>query len=234
MVRPLRFVLPVGYERNYRYPLLIWLHSDGFNENQVSDVMPHISPQNYIGVGIRGSRSIDPAGHRFDWATSPAAIVRCEEAVWQAIDQAVERYSIHPERIFIAGYAEGGMMATRAALSHPESFAGCISIGGRFPTGGGVLSNLHAARSLPQMWAVGRDNPNIDQASFQSDLHLISTARLKMEIRQYTVDDEMVKEVLADVDRWIMNRINPPPSGPAPLDIWGSVEVGFPLGLSPR
>lgn len=225
--RPQRFVLPVRYEPNYRYPLVIWLHADGYNENQISQVMPHISTQNYLGVGVRGSRSIDSAGHRFDWSLSKAAVARAADSIWQAIDTASERYSVHPDRIFLAGYAEGGSMAQRIALQHPTAFAGCLSLGGRFPRGGGALSNLAAARGLPQFWAVGTHNPRLSLDAFTSDVELISAARLKMEIRRYTVEDEMVREILADIDRWIMRQIQSGDTPPPPLDEWGTVQVGF-------
>ena len=48
--------LPVHLENRYRYPLLIWLHGDGQNASQLSQVMPRISDRNYIGVSIRGTR----------------------------------------------------------------------------------------------------------------------------------------------------------------------------------
>ncbi len=205
--RPQRFFLPVNYEPNYRYPLIVWLHSDGYNENQISQVMPHISLQNYVGVGIRGSRSVDPVGHCFDWSSQKAAVVRCENAIWQAIEDASERYSIHPERVFLAGYGAGGTMARRVALRQPTAFAGCISLGGRFPRGGGVLSNLAAARQLRNFWAVAMQNPQISDGDFEQDIALASAARLRLDVRRYTVADEMVQEVLRDVDAWIMELV---------------------------
>lgn len=205
--RPQRFFLPVNYERNYRYPLIVWLHSDGYNENQIAQVMPHISLQNYVGVGIRGSRSVDPVGHRFDWSSQAAAVARCEDAIWQAIEEASERYSIHPDRVFLAGYGSGGTMARRVALRRPTAFAGCVSLGGRFPRGGGVLSNLAAARQLRNFWAVAMQNPQISDEEFEQDIALASAARLRLDVRRYTVADEMVQEVLRDVDAWIMERV---------------------------
>lgn len=224
--RPQRFFLPAQYEPNYRYPLIVWLHSDGDNENQIGQVMPHISVQNYVGVGIRGSRSVDPAGHRFDWSSQPSAVRRAEDAVWQAIDDASERYSIHPQRIFLAGYGNGGTMARRIALLQPTAFAGCISLGGRFPRGGGVLSNMAAARRLKNLWALGIDNPEVSPADFDADIALAGAARLKMDVRRYTVADEMVREILRDVDAWVMERV----TGVATLPRdhhWDTDEVGF-------
>ncbi len=227
--RPRRFFLPASYEPNYRYPLIVWLHGNGHNENEVTQVMPHISIQNYLAVGVRGSRSIDPAGHRFDWATSPAAVARCEDGIFQAIDEASERYSVHPDRVFLAGYGAGGTMARRIALRHADAFAGCVSLGGRFPRGGGLLSNLAVARTLDHFWALGIDNPQVSADDFASDLELISTARLRMDIRRYTVDDEMVREVLRDVDAWVMRLVTggQAAGGAAAIDKWKTVEVGF-------
>lgn len=225
--RPRRFFLPNRYEPNYRYPLIVWLHSDGHNENQISQVMPHISTQNYVGVGIRGSRSIDPVGHRFDWSFAPPALARCEDAVWQAIDDASARYSIHPERIFVAGYGVGGTMARRVALRHGKAFAGSISLGGRFPSGGGVLSNLEAARQVDHFWAVGTKSGSVSHDDLARDVELISAARLRMDVRRYTVDDEMVREVLRDVDAWVMRRVTGAASTPDPKETWDTVAVGF-------
>ena len=223
---PRRFFLPTRYEVNYRYPLIVWLHSDGFNENQIAQVMPHISLQNYIGAGIRGSRSIDPAGHRFDWTNQAASVARCEDAIWRAIDDAEERYSVHSDRIFLAGYGAGATMAQRVSLRHPGAFAGSVALGGRFPRGGGVLSNLEAARRLKRFWAVAIGNPHLPPTDFDQDMALASAARLRMDVRRYTVADEMVREILSDVNAWIMERVT---GGDTPSSCfnWETEEVSF-------
>ena len=56
------FFLPLHYTPSYEYPLVIWLHSNGFNENQIDHVMPYISLRNYVGVGIRGTKAADSIG----------------------------------------------------------------------------------------------------------------------------------------------------------------------------
>lgn len=225
--RPRRFFLPNRYEANYRYPLVVWLHGDGSNENEISQVLPHISSQNYVGVGIRGSRSVDPVGHRFDWASTNAALGRCEDAIFQAIDDASQRYSIHRERIFLAGYAAGGAMARRVALRHGNAFAGCISLGGRFPDGGGIFCNLQASRSVRHFWAVAIDNPSISQEQLASDIERVATGRLKMDVRRYTTDDEMDKTILRDVDKWIMGIVTGTALLADPQENWHTSAVGF-------
>lgn len=225
--RPRRFFLPNRYEPNYRYPLVVWLHGDGSNENEVSQVLPYVSTQNYLGVGIRGSRSVDPVGHRFDWAPSKAAVSRCEDAVFQAIEDAAQRYSVHPDRVFLAGYGAGGTMARRVSLRHGRAFAGCISLGGRFPSGGGMFSNLDASRPVRHFWGVAINNPSITHDQFAQDIEMVASARLKMDVRRYTTDDEMDRSVLRDIDKWMMGIVTGSQSMCEPKESWDTVAVGF-------
>ena len=45
---------PLQYEKNYAYPLIVWLHADGQNPTQLQSILPSISMQNYFGVAPQG------------------------------------------------------------------------------------------------------------------------------------------------------------------------------------
>ena len=49
-----RTFLPTGYEPNYAYPLLVFFHGHGGNEEQVLRLSPRLSRRNYICIGLRG------------------------------------------------------------------------------------------------------------------------------------------------------------------------------------
>ncbi len=204
---PHAFFLPVRYEPNYDYPLVVWLHHDGSDERQVSAVMPHLSTQNYVAVGVRGTRAVDAAGRGFDWHESARGGGRAEEAVLEAVEAAQQRYAIHAQRVFVAGYRSGGTMAQRIALRHPDRFAGAISLGGAFPRGARSLAKLHAARGLPLLTGMAMEGSRFDLERMREDLRLISAAKLSLEVQQYTCEDEMMVEVLRRVDRWIMDIV---------------------------
>ena len=158
------FLLPLHYETNYDYPLLVWLHSDGYNEHQVEHVMPHISLRNYVGLGVRGVRAADAAGHRFDWPSGLTATDAAHEAVAQAVRQARERFSINSRRVVVAGYGSGGTMGLRIAMRDPHSFAGVVSLGGYLPDRGRPFSDLQTLRRrrLPMLWGWGQANRRYD------------------------------------------------------------------------
>lgn len=204
---PRAFFLPVRYEPNYQYPLIVWLHHDSGNEQQVSDVMPYLSVQNYVAVGVRGTRAADAEGRAFDWLDSPSGYAIAEQSVMEAVDAACQRCSVNPQRVFIAGYRSGGTMAQRIALRNPQRFAGAVSLGGRFPRGGRPLANLQAARSLPILMGLAMESERFSQQAMDNDLRLVSSAKLQLEVQQYTSDDEMMVEVLRCVDRWMMNIV---------------------------
>src|SRR5271157_2578219 len=61
--RPLRTFLPTGYEPNYAYPLLVFLHGHGGSEEQILRLAPRLSRRNYICISLRGPQAL---GERAD------------------------------------------------------------------------------------------------------------------------------------------------------------------------
>lgn len=224
---PQTFFVPMHYEANYRYPLIVWLHSNGYNENQINHVMPHVSSRNYVATGVRGTRAADSIGHRFDWHDSPAAIDSAHEKIMCAIDEAADRYSIHRERVVIAGYRDGGTMAMRIAMREPKAFAAVASFGGSVPAGSAVMANLSTLRKreIPMLWQVAEESPAYDTGKLKSDITSAMMMKAKVEIRQYKNDDEMNTVALADFNQWVMSRIVA--GEPMNSREWGSSPVCF-------
>ncbi|WP_182869470.1 alpha/beta hydrolase [Rhodopirellula sp. JC639] len=222
------FFVPLHYESNYRYPLIVWLHSDGFNENQVCHVMPHVSSRNYVATGVRAPSASDPSGHRFAWSNSAAAMQWAERSVLEAIDRTAAQYSVHAQRIILAGYQNGGTMAARIAMRHPERFAAAISLGGAFqlPASSELDRQRLKDRRLPMLWQRSIESEFYDQTRLVSEIQAASSIGAQLEIRQYRNDDEMNTAVLSDLDRWIMNHVvNGAPV--AKLSPWDTSPTSF-------
>ena len=81
--------VPLHYEPNYAYPLVVWLHGPGDDERQLLRVMPLVSMRNYVAVGPRGTSAMeeDKAGYR--WEQSEHGIADAEHFVFQAIEAAL-------------------------------------------------------------------------------------------------------------------------------------------------
>jgi phospholipase/carboxylesterase len=202
---------PLHYEKNYGYPLVVWLHGAGGDERQLKRIMPHVSMRNYVAVSPRGTTPIETQSGReaFTWRQSASAIAQAEDRVMECIELAQQRFNIHPGRIFIAGMAEGGTMAIRLGLNYPELFAGVLSLVGAFPHNDRPLRNLNQVRRMPMMLAVGNESEAYPEDRVCQDLRLFHSAGLQISIRQYPVGDELTTLMLADMDRWIMEQFCP-------------------------
>ena len=203
--RPFRhnFFVPLHYEKNYAYPLLVWLHGPEDNHQQLKQVMPHVSVRNYIGV----APSSPGDSTELVWPQRGDGISRAFDHVEQSIQHACERFHVAPHRIFIAGYDRGGTMAMRLAMAAPQRFAGAASFGGPFPEGHQPMANLHQARSLPLMIAHGRDSEVYPIERVCQELKLFHVAGMSLNLRQYPCEQELTTQMLGDLDVWMMQIV---------------------------
>lgn len=208
-LRAQTFFVPMHYEANYRYPLIVWLHSDGFNENQVCHVMPHISTRNFLATGIRAPQACDSSGHRFAWSAGGASLESAELSVLEAINRTAQQFSVHAERIILAGYQRGGSMAMQIAMQNPELFSAAVSLGGEFRLDSDldIDRDRLSERKLPMLWQQSLDSERYDEEKLVKEIRAAASIKAQLEIRQYRNDDEMNTVVLSDLDRWIMNHV---------------------------
>ena len=198
------FFTPLHYERNYAYPLLDWLHGERLCERQLRVVMPQISPRNYVGAAPRGTVTLPDEEAAYRWVQSETHIERAADAVARCLAMAESRYRINPRRIFLAGSGCGGTMALRLALRRPDRVAGVLSLGGRLPRGRTPLAALRKARCVPVMLACGSCDPDYPTERFCADLRLLHSAGADVTLRHYSCQRPLAAEMLADVNRWIM------------------------------
>jgi len=202
---------PVHYEPRYAYPLVVWLHGADSDERELMRIMPAVSLRNYVAVAPRGfvAPKTDSDAARYCWPQSPDYIQAAAERVFDAVEAVRQRFAIHPQRVFLAGFDCGGTMAFRLAMDYPRRFAGVLSIGGAFPRLYNPLRQLTDSRHLPLFLAIGRDDPRYSPEQACDDLRLFHTAGMSITLRQYPCGHELTPQTLRDVDRWIIEQIAP-------------------------
>ena len=202
---------PLHYERNYAYPLIVWLHGPDDDEHQVNQIMPLVSMRNYVGVGPRGTLSATGFSEGYSWSQNERHIILAERRVMSAISAAQTWLNIAPSRIYLAGYGCGGTMAFRIALNQPRAFAGVLSLGGAFPTTLRPLGQLDAARRLKTLLISGRDSRQYPAAEVCDNLRLLHSAGMSISLRQYPCADDLTTHMFSDMDRWIMEDLDSVP-----------------------
>ncbi|MDG2384645.1 MAG: alpha/beta hydrolase-fold protein [Pirellulaceae bacterium] len=205
------FFVPLHYEPNYAYPLVVWLHGPSDGHRQLKQVMPHISMRNYVGVapGWPPAKAAEQGESEFAsvWSQDAHGIVETMSRVHECVQLAKNRFNIAPKRVFLAGFDCGGTMAIRLGLAAPNRFAGVASLGGPVPTGNNPLSNLLQARSLPMLIGYGRESEQYPVSQICEELRLFHIAGLSLNLRQYPCGHELTTQMLSDLDAWMMQIV---------------------------
>ena len=208
---PVRTFLPTGYEPKYAYPLLVFFHGHGGNEEQILRLAPRVSRRNFICIGLRGPEAVGPRPDGrlgYTWNTETPDDTLVEDYVLRAVEQARRSYHIHSERIYLAGFREGATLAYCLGLSFPEKFAGVIALNGAMSRQGGPLFRLPEIRQLRVLIGHGIANAVVPLALARADYRLLYTAGLEVRMHTYPATHRLHPDMLRDVNRWVIDNCN--------------------------
>ncbi|HEY8504108.1 MAG TPA: hypothetical protein VIL46_05965 [Gemmataceae bacterium] len=209
---PVRVSLPLGYEPNYAYPLIVLFHGRGGNEEQVLRLVPHISQRNYISVSLRGPEVLGarPGGEpAFGWGAEGQFDSLLEDYLVRAIDRTRRAYHVHTERIYLAGLCEGATAAYRLGLSMPGRFGGVVALNGSLPRPGGrPLFGLDAVRRFRVFIGHGIANAVVPLSLARRDFRLLYTAGASVRLFTYPTTHRICRDMLRDFNCWIMEQVN--------------------------
>lgn len=212
---PHRFFTPEHFERNYAYPLVIWLHSQDSSEYELDSVMPAISLRNYVGLALRGTH----AGNRpnlYAWGYSQTAYGIVEESVLDALSLAVETFSINPSMVFLAGQGQGGTLAQAIGLRHPERFAGVVSFNGIFPDAQSTLWRWKEARRLPVLSMHSGVAANRQAEQLLRSVRQTYAFGLRYQFAEFVGDDDLNTAMTQAANRFMMGWVTGESSAQAP------------------
>ncbi|MCO6456704.1 MAG: hypothetical protein J5I93_15505 [Pirellulaceae bacterium] len=200
--------VPMHYEPNYAYPLLIWLHGPGDDERQLPRLMPHISMRNFVAIAPRCAAPPTAASSaaEAEWEAD-GVLPRVEQAVFDCLQMASERYHIAAHRVFLAGFGPAGTLAFRIGLRQPKWFAGLASLQGPFPAGNVPLVHLDQVRRLPLFIAQGRESAAYPVERTCDELRLFHAAGMNVTLRQYPCAEQLADLMLRDLNGWIMEQV---------------------------
>jgi phospholipase/carboxylesterase len=203
---PIRTFAPIGYEPRYAYPLIVFLHGEGGNEEQILRLAPRVSRRNFVSIGLRGPVCLGPnrqGSLGFSWGDA-SHLPLIEDYLLNAIQQTRRHYHIHSERIFLAGFSEGATLAYRMGLMFPDKINGVIALNGHMPRVDRPLLRLPAVRSLKVFIGHGIANSVVPASMVRADEQLLYAAGMDVEVHRYPTNHRLHADMLRDVNRWII------------------------------
>ena len=202
---PHRISLPTGFESGYAYPLIVWLHDDGCDEDEIDEILPRISERNYLAVAMQGNIA-RPTGR--GWSTADDLLPKILEDLGELVAGVEEQYRIHSDRIYLAGFGTGGSLAWELLLRQPRPWAGAICLSGQFPQMDHPLAMFRELQQRRLLLSTGLDGDSQRVAELVNSGRLMYSAGLEVGTRIYDSGRRLpTDKMLRDVDRWVMDSI---------------------------
>ncbi len=204
---------------------VIWLHGLGADGSDFEPIVPELQLNDLPGI-------------RFIFPDAPYQPVTCnggyEMRAWydiislepdrREIDEdgllasmAIVRQLIAREgqrgipsdRVFLAGFSQGGAVAYSTALTHPAALAGIIALSTYIPSPGLVTRDLSAAnRAIPIFAAHGLDDSVVSLALGKRATELLAKHGYTPQWQTYDMAHEVCLEEIQAVGDWLRTAVN--------------------------
>jgi phospholipase/carboxylesterase len=206
---PVRTFLPVGYEPRYPYPLLVFFHGHGGNEEHMLRLAPRLSRRNFICISLRGPVCLGAHTHGLGWSWGDGDQTSLvEDYMLRAVEQTRRKFHVHSERVYLAGYADGAATAYRLGVTFPEKLAGVVSLNGAMPRLHRPLMRWPQVRSLRVFIGHGIANSVVPLSLARADRRLLHNAGLDVAMHTYPTTHKLHVDMLRDLNRWVVEHCN--------------------------
>ena len=199
--------LPHNYEPNYPYPLVVWLHDSEWTARELLDLVPRISPQNFLGLSVEG---LTPT-NRF--AAGPMSPPNCLdpldgllETLKDVAGQMRREFHVHSERIYLAGFGDQAAVALQMMIRRPEWFAGALAFGLR-SSKLDPITNYDDLRGKRVFLSAGIRDVRVSLPDQVALGRLLRSAGVNAVLRSYDAGEEPSPKLLSDINLWLMNSI---------------------------
>ncbi len=207
---PYSVVEPDGYDPDRPYPLVILMHGYGSHMGDLVSLSPHISTDGYlfafpnaplrieIGLGMIGFAWSSPPELEFDPDGS------AERLVDEFITDVFERYKIKIGHVVLGGFSQGGMMAYRHGLRHPDKFKGLISLSSRISPRDIPKADIsQGCQSIFISHGTLDEIIPIDAGHIARDL--LTEKGYSTDYHEYEMAHQITQEVIEDISNWLQS-----------------------------
>jgi phospholipase/carboxylesterase len=192
-------------------PCLLLLHGVGANEAGFIELARQMDPR-LVVILLRGPLVLAPG--RFAWfqvsftpsgpAINPAQAEASRLKLLDFIGQLPAAYDVDPQRIWIAGFSQGGIMSASVGLTVPTSVAGIGVLSGRILPE--ILPQVEQSSALAGLQAFVSHGVHDQTLGIHFAHHareVLSGLGVPLEYHEYAADHGLDRDMVADFQRWL-------------------------------
>jgi phospholipase/carboxylesterase len=134
--------------------------------------------------------------------------VRASQILVEALIAREKSRGIPADRIVLAGFSQGGVMALQTGLRHPERLAGIMALSCYVPLARTLAAETTAAnRDVPIFMAHGIYDDLIPVARARRSRDLLLGLGYGVEWREYPMPHSVSGEEVGDISRWLQEAL---------------------------
>ena len=198
---------------------VIWLHGLGASGHDFEPIVPELQ----LPIGVRfifphapnrtvtvNGGMVMPAWYdilsmEIERVIDTKQIIESSAAVGELIEQEVARGIPH-EKIFIAGFSQGGAVAYEAALSYPKKLGGLIALSTYFATRKTIAFNTANAQ-LPIFIGHGTVDNVVDESLGQQAKDALAQLNFHPEYHAYPIAHSVCMEEITAISTWLQVQL---------------------------
>lgn len=200
--------------------VVIWLHGLGADGHDFEPIVPELRlpadlPVRFVfphapempvsafgGQRARAWFDFDPGGG-FDSAGLEKSVRQVRELVQDEIDSGTPA-----ERILLAGFSQGGVLALHTALFYPKRLAGILALS-TFLADGNDLGSAKAQvnAQIPILMCHGQQDAVLPMSMGKTSFTTLKTAGYAVEWREYPMGHEVCLEEIQEISRWLQDTL---------------------------
>jgi len=198
---------------------VVWLHGLGADGHDFEPIVPELVRKDWpairfvfphapvrpvtINGGMRMRAWYDILGQEIANRQDEGGI----RASIGLVDQIIERETLRgvpSERIFLAGFSQGGAITLAGGTRHPKRLAGLIALSTYLPLADRSQPELAAANRKTPIWmGHGTLDPVIPHALGQMSCDWLRRAGYEVELHSYPMPHSVSPEEIRDLSDWL-------------------------------
>lgn len=197
-------------------PCLILLHGVGANEANLIALAQRQDPRLLV-ILARGPLTFGPA--QFGWFnvnfTSEGPVIHAAQAeasraaLVQFIESLPATYGVNPQRIWIAGFSQGGILSASVALTRPDRVAGFGILSGRIlPEIAPITAPNEQTQLLAGFVSHGIGDNKLTVEFARSAQRLLQQKAIQLTYREYDAVHELNAAMQDDFCHWQSQQLD--------------------------
>lgn len=200
---------------------IIWMHGLGADGNDFIPVVPELKLPSDLGIkfifphapirpvtlnnGMEMRAWYDLLSLDRNKTAKEDDILNSVKDINALIDAEIES-GTPSEKIMLAGFSQGGVIALHAGLRYPKRLAGIMALSTYLPFDESAFKQMSETQQGLDIFAAhGSHDPVIPAQSWQYYVPELETKGFKVDSHQYPMEHSLCLEEIQDISRWMQS-----------------------------